>query len=57
MTIVRISTLIGNHPPSNEVPWGWLHRLKSGSGNRGISVGVGTEGVVVVGPIGGTSSV
>jgi hypothetical protein len=53
-TIVRISTLIGNHPPSNEVPW--PHLLKSGSGNGGISVGVGTEGAVV-GPVGGTPSV
>ncbi len=46
--------LIGNHPPSNEVPW--PHLLKSGSRNRGINVGVGTGGEGV-GPFGGTPSV
>jgi hypothetical protein len=50
-TIVRISMQVGNHPPSNEMPWPNL--LKSGSGNRGISVGAGTGGAVVVGPVGG----
>jgi hypothetical protein len=54
-TIERISTVIGNQPPSSEVPW--PHLLKSGSGNRGISVGVGTCGEGGVGPFGGTPSV
>jgi hypothetical protein len=54
-TIERISMVIGNHPPSSETPW--PHLLKSGSGNRGISVGVGTCGEGGVGPFGGTASV